>query len=190
MNLSVQVQNMLKLLKSSNTKIEIKSDVKKEEYNFMSDTIYISSDYKKVQKGLEDANPFCLKLISLYKWCFYSKQSKLLHSMLLLLTNIALIMSGMTVLFRITLGKSRGVCLLTAFFIVLSFVLKLFMEYNAYKMACTHIKKNIAKIDDEDITKENVNSVENSVKKNKLKLIINKELYRIILLGVVLLLMI
>ena len=50
MNLSFQVQNMLKLLKSSKTKVEINNDVKREDYSFVSDTIYISSNCKKEQK--------------------------------------------------------------------------------------------------------------------------------------------
>lgn len=190
MNLSFQVQNMLKLLKSSKTKVEISSDVKNEKYSFISDTIYISSTDKMKQKGLEDTNPFCLKLISMYKLYFASKQSGLLHFLLLMLTNISLIMFGMTILFRITLGKSRGVCLLTAVAMLLGLGLEVFMENNAYKRACAHIKKNVSKIGDDDITKENVNSVEKLVKKNKLKLIVNKELYRLILLVVLLLLMI
>ncbi len=190
MNLSFQVQNMLKLLKSSKTKVEISSGVKDEKYSFISDTIYISSTVKSKQKGLEDANPFCLKLVSMYKSYFSSKQSNLLHFMLLMLTNISLIMFGMTILFRIILGKSRGVCLLTALVILLSLGLQLFMDNNAYKRASVYIKKNISKIGDEDITKENVNNVENLIKKNRLKLIINKELYRIILLVILLLLII
>ena len=190
MNLSFQVQNMLKLLKSSKTKVEISGDVKNEKYSFISDTIYISSTVKSKQKGLEDANPFCLKLVSMYKLYFSSKQANLLHFIQLMLTNISLIMFGMTILFRITLGKSRGVCILTSLVILLATGLELFMENNAYKRACAYIKKNVSKIGDEDITKENVNSVEKLVNKNKLKLIINKELYRIILFLILLLLMI
>ena len=181
---------MLKLLKSSKTKVEISSDVKNEKYSFISDTIYVSSLVEGKQKGLEEANPFCLKLIGMYKEYFNSKQSYILHSLLLIITNISLIMFGMAILFRISLGKSRGACLLTAFVILLSLALDLFMESNAYKRACNHIKKNISKIGDEDITKENVNKVENLVKKNKLKLIIDKEKMRLILLAVILLLMI
>ncbi len=190
MDLSYQVQNMLKLLKDSKTRVEINNDVKKEEYNFMSDTIYISTDTKKIQKGLESANPFCLKLIAMYKSCFKSKQTKLLHVTDVMLSNISLVTFAMTVLFRIMLGRSRGVCLLTAIVILLSAMLKLFMNANAYKRACKHIKKNLAAIGDKDITKENMNNVEKAVEKNKVKLIINKTKYRLSMLVIVLLLMI
>lgn len=190
MNFSIQVQNMLKLLKSSKTKVEINNDIKYEKYNFISDTIYISATSKRLQKGLENTNPFCLKLIAMYKAYFSSKQSKILHSISTLLTNVSLIMIVMMLLLRIVLGKSRGVCVLCAFIVIIASILKLFMENNAYKKACVYIKKNISKIGEEDITKENVKSVEKQVAKNKLKLIINKEKYRIILLIILLLLMI
>ncbi len=190
MDLSYQVQNMLKLLKNSKTKVEINNDIKKDEYSFVSETIYISTDAKTVQKGLENTNPFCLKLIAMYKVCFESKQNKLLHAIKLMLINISMIMFGMTILFRITLGRSRAVCLLTATVIFLSVVLKLSMDTDAYKRACKQIKKNLTTIGDKDITKENVNSVEKLVEKNKIKLIINKTMNNLIMLIIVLLLMI
>lgn len=190
MNLSFQVQNLLKQLKSSQTKVEISSDIKKEEYSFISDTIYISPKDKCVQKGLENANPFCLKLISMHKAYFSSKQSKLLHALKFFLTNISIIMFALAILFRLVLGKSRGVCVLTAVIILLSLILNVFMTSNAFKRACVLIKKNITKIDDEDISKENVNNVEKLVAKNKLKLIINKEKYRIVMLITIIILMI
>ncbi|MBR6688735.1 MAG: hypothetical protein IKL68_01810 [Clostridia bacterium] len=188
MNLSNQVQNMLKLLKSRKTKVEINRNIKKEEYNFISDTIYISLSERIVQKGLESANPFCLKVLSMYKSYFRSKQSKILHTLLILLDNLSLIMTGMTILFRFSLGKSRGVCLLTILFISLEIALNLFVENNAYKRACKYLKKNISKLNDDDITKENVDNVEKLVKKNKLKLIINKEKIKIVMLVLVLIL--
>lgn len=190
MDLSYQVQNMLKLLKSSKTKVEINNDIKKDGYSFMSDKIYISKNTKVVQKGLESANPFCLKLMAMYKACFESSQSKLLQAVNLMLTNISIIMFGMTVIFRIILGKSRGVCLLTAAVMVVSMLIRISMDINAYKKACKQIKKSITTIGDKDITKENVNSVEKLIKKNRLKLIINKTKYRLIMIAIVLLLMI
>ncbi len=190
MNLSYQVQNMLKLLKNNKTKVEINSDIKKEKYNFISNTIYISMANKITQKGLEGTNPFCLKLVAMYKVYFNSKQSSILHMLKILLTNLSIIMFAMTLLFRLVLGKSRGVCILTCIITFASMLLDLFMESNAYKRACVYIKKNISKIDDENITKENVKSVENTINKNKIKLIISKETHRFIMLIVLLLLMI
>lgn len=190
MDLSYQMQNMLILLKNSKTKVEIAADVKKDEYNFMSDKIYISTNTETFQKGLEKANPFCLKLIAIYKACFKSKQSKILHIFNVMLTNISIIMFAMMIMFRIVLGKSRGVCLLTIIVMILSIILMLSMEANAYKRACKHIKKNITTLGDKDITKENVNSVEKIVEKIKTKLIINKAIYKLVMVIIALLLMI
>lgn len=190
MDLSYQVQNMLKLLKSGKTKVEINNDIKKEKYNFMSDKIYISKNTKTVQKGLEGANPFCLKLIAMYKVCFEARQSKALQAVKLLLNNISIIMFGMTILFRIVLGKSKGVCLLTTIVMLIFILLSLLMEIDAYKKACKQIKKTMTSIGDKDITKDNVNDVEKLIKKNKIKLIINKTKYRLFMIAIVLLLMI
>ena len=190
MNLSYQVQNMLKLLKSNKTKVEINGDIKKEQYNFISNTIYISMANKITQKGLEETNPFCLKLIAMYKAYFSSKQSAFLHILGILLTNLSVIMVAMTVLFRLVLGRSRGVCILTGVIILVLMLLKMSMENNAYKKACMYIKKNVSKINDENITKENIQKVESTINKNKIKLIINKEGPRLIILIVLLLLMI
>ena len=74
--------------------------------------------------------------------------------------------------------------------IVVSMLIRISMDTNAYKKACKQIKKSITTIGDKDITKENVNSVEKLIKKNRLKLIINKTKYRLIMIAVVLLLMI
>ena len=88
------------------------------------------------------------------------------------------------------LGKSRGVCLLTAAVMVVSMLIRIAMDTNAFKKACKQIKKSITTIGDKDITKENFKIVEKLIKKKRIKLIINKTKYRLIMIAIVLLLMI
>lgn len=126
------IKNILNLLNNNHTLIE-EVDSQTNYYNFITDTIYLSKnlDSLKQTKGLENTNPFCAELITICHECIHSVQSKILHVLNLILSNLSLILTIVTIIIMLFFSKPLWwivFCLVT---VICAAIVRLLLEIDA-----------------------------------------------------------
>lgn len=151
-------KEILYLLNNHHTSVETVENVKTNYYNFVTDKIYLARkrNNSKYKKGLENANPFCGELVTICHECIHSVQSKWLHILNLILSNLSIIFTIISFVLMMFFSKHIWWTAISATIIVLAFFDRLFLEINAITMSLKIAKKametlNINGVDKKDI---------------------------------------
>ena len=130
-------KEILYLLNNYHTSVETVENTKTSYYNFVTDTIYLSenSNNQKHKKGLENANPFCGELVTICHECIHSVQSKWLHILNLILSNLSIIFTIISFILMMLFSKPIWWIVISVVIIVLAIFARLFLEINAITMS-------------------------------------------------------
>lgn len=151
-------KEILYLLNNNHTSIENVENIKTNYYNFVTDKIYLANNINdsKHKKGLENANPFCGELVTICHECIHSVQSKWLHILNLILSNLSIIFTIISFILMLFFSKPIWWIVISATIIVLAIFVRLFLEINAITRSVKTADRaretiNISGVDKKDI---------------------------------------
>lgn len=148
MNQENLTKEVLTFLNNNHTSVKESNDIGVNYYNFVTDTIYLTTRIKenKPAKGLENANPFCGNLVTICHECIHSIQLKALHIINLVLSNISIILTVISLILMITIGKPNWLCIVALSLVLLAIACRLFLEIDAINKSTIVAEKVLEKV--------------------------------------------
>lgn len=180
-------KEVLALLNNKHTLVKESNDIEANYYNFVTDTIYLRTKIKenKSAKGLENANPFCGNLVTICHECIHSIQSKMLHIVNLILSNISIILAIFSLILTVTIGKPNWFCAFSVIVILLAISCRLFLEVDAITRSTVLAEKSLEKISVQNVNIEDIQQAKKIIGKLLPAQLIKMVLDKIIMLVII-----
>lgn len=125
-------KEILTLLNNNHTKVKEVSDINGNYYNYIADTIYMTTNMDNIKKErLDETNLFCAKLVTICHECIHSIQSKVLHILNILLSNLSIIISVVAIILMISFNKPTWYIVFGVAIVFLSTMIRLVLEIDA-----------------------------------------------------------
>lgn len=160
-------KEILELLGNNHTKVKVSNEYNSNYYNFLTDTIYLTSNINKIKrvKGLENANPFCGNLVTICHECIHSVQDRRLHILNLILSNLSIALTIISLILMFLLGKTLYFVIISAIIIIDTILIRLTLEAQAITKSIWLANKAIQKINIEKVQKDDVEQAKSIIKK-------------------------
>lgn len=134
-------KEVLTILNNNKTSIKQIENQKTNYYNYITDTIYLA-DYAK-QKGLENTNPFCGNLITICHECIHSIQSRYLHILNFIFSNLSILLTIIGIITKLFFEQADWVKILTCFVISSAILTRSILEISAIRKSVELAEKII-----------------------------------------------
>lgn len=160
-------KEILSLLGNNHTKVKVSSNYNCNYYNFLTDTIYLKTNMNKIKlaKGLEKANPFCGNLVTICHECIHSMQSKSLHILNLMFSNLSIVLTIVSLILMITTTKPLWFIVISAVLIVGVILIRLALEIQAITKSIALANQAVQKINIENVQKGDVEQAKTIIKR-------------------------
>lgn len=178
-------KEILNLIGNKHTKVEIKEDFKGNYYSYITDTIYISKNYEN-RKAQKNINKKAASFIVVCHECIHSTQSKLLHILNIIFSNLSIVMFLISIICGVFGILPIWFKSITAIVITTSIVIRVILEVGAIDgsivLANNVISQNIVS----DISKQDIEYGSKYISKYKWLALVEMNLYKIISLILIL----
>lgn len=134
---------VLKVLDNQNVKVKLKKDINGNYYSFLNNTIYLTNRELNKEE-LKKPDLKCGQLITICHECIHSTQSRWLHILNVLFSNLAIVLA---LLFFIRIIMYSGITLLgvlESFVLLVAILLRLILEIDAIKKS-TFLAENLVR---------------------------------------------
>lgn len=181
-------KHILKYLKNEHTRVELKEDFKGNYYSFIIDTIYIAKNFQeqKVPTEAKNINKKASELVVVCHECIHSIQSKCLHILNMLLSNLSIILAIINIVLVLFWTSTLWLKIFTIIIILTSIIIRLILEVGAVngsiKLASVLVSKAIVK----GISKHDIEEGTKFIEKHKYLATFQMVVDKIILLILVL----
>lgn len=180
-------KEVLSLLGNNHTSVIESDDMEVNYYNFLTDTIYLTTNFNKQKqaKGLENANPFCGNLVTICHECIHSMQAKTLHILNLILSNLSIVLAIICIILMLTVGKVIWFSLVSVAIILVAILVRVVLELEAINKSLVLAEQVLTKCNIEDVQNRDIQEARNIVKKLMPLQVIRMIVDKIIMLGIV-----
>lgn len=185
-------KKILKYLNNNHTKIEVKPEFKGNYYSFLTDTIYIAKNFnsKQPKKNVEKINVNTSNLVVTCHECIHSIQSRALHIINTILSNVSLILALVVVLLSVFKKESLVFNLASLSIIVASVALRCVLEMEAINGSTKLALEILQQENIDKITLNDIKQAEEYIKKHKLLALLGMNKDKIIMIVTLLLIVI
>jgi len=180
-------KEVLTLLGNNHTKLKGLEEIEVNYYNFLTDTIYLTTNVnkKKQAKGLENANPFCGNLVTICHECMHSMQAKTLHILNLILSNLSIVLAIVSIILILTIGKALWVSLVSVTIILAAILVRVVLELEAIKKSLVLSEQVLTKCNIENVKNKDIQQARKIVKRLMPLQVIQMVLDKLIMLVIV-----
>lgn len=167
-------KDVLEYLNNNHTKIIEKEDFKGNYYSFLTDTIYLAKNFEntKVPKEVENVDKRVGNLIVIVHECIHSIQSKIIHILNIIFSNLTIILGILSVMLALFNAKNQAINIITEIIVLFGIIVRLYLEIEAINKS-TIVAKEIVKKYNIDINVSDFEKSEKYMKKTKLFAIID-----------------
>ena len=147
-------KEILAYLKNEHTNVQLKEDFKGNYYSYLVDTIYISQNLedKMTSPKNKEFNKKAAQLIVICHECIHSVQSRYMHILNMILSNLSIILTTLCAFWGILWTSPLWIKTLTISTLILSIIIRLILEIQAVKGSTKLALKFISNgITDKDI---------------------------------------
>lgn len=179
-------KGILGILNNNHTKVQEKSDIKGNYYNYMTDTIYLTTNKEyNMQKRLDKTNLFCAKLLTICHECIHSVQNKKLHLLNLILSNLSIVVTAIAMILLIDFNKPIWYTIFGTIIIFLAILVRGILEIDAINRSLNLAKLAIVNLKINNISNVDINEARKTVRRKMplqfIKMILDKIIMLIIL---------
>lgn len=184
------INEILKHLDNTHTKVESRENFKGNYYNYLTDTIYVGGKFEnaKLPSKKDNVNKKAAMFIVACHECIHSIQSKCIHILNMIFSNISVILTIIAIILGLFIEKHMTIKMLTIICVVISMIIRFVLEIHAIKES-TNIASIIIKTTEIDgVSEEDIQNSKKYMDKHKYVAFLGMILDKIVLLILVLLL--
>lgn len=183
-------KDILNYIGNKHTKVKLKDDFNGNYYSYITDTIYIAKNFSSKNKPVnaKEFDKEAAELIIICHECIHSIQSKVMHILNMILSNISIILTVISIILGLFWTSPLILKIVTCLVLCLGIVVRLVLEINAVnksiKLAFAIIQNGIVR----DISKQNIKVGNDFIEKYKCleygRMIIDKIIFLILVFAI------
>ena len=181
-------KSILNYLGNKHTKVEKKSGFMGNYYSHLIDTMFLAENFesREIPEELKGINKMAAEVITVCHECVHSVQSKWMHMLNTIFSNLALILSIICIAWGVFGIRPTWLLVLTCWALVVSITIRLILEIKAVNGSIKLSKELIENQIVKDISEEDIQQSINYMNKHKLSALFQMIIDKVVLLILVL----
>lgn len=165
--MKLDAKKILQDLGNTHTNIKFIPEFNGNYYNYITDTIYISSREKtnKIPKKLQGLNKEAGQYVMLCHECIHSIQSKTLHILNLVFSNLSLVLGTILIILKLFSKCNFALNILELILLLLSCIIRGVLEFDAINRSVILVKQYVQNDMIEGVANEDVFQISKAMKK-------------------------